>query len=497
MSVTDFTALLPILLTAGTALCSMMWIAISRQHLVVAIISVSGCLLSLASVPFAVQVAPRTITPLVQVDTYALFFIGLIVSASLIVTLLAYDYLKAQQGNLEEFYVLLILAAVGAEILTVATHFASLFLGLELLTISLYGLIAYQRNNLSSLEAGMKYLILSATSSAFLLFGMAFIYFETGSLEFIQLAAVFSQTGIVNVFLLAGFAMLLTGIGFKIAMVPFHMWTPDVYQGASAPVVAFIATVSKGAMVAVFLRLFLITEMSHSSLVIVVLSSLAAFSMVVGNLLALLQHNVKRLLACSSIAHMGYLLVALLASGSMAIEAVSFYLVAYFVTTLGAFGVIAHLSTSGIEPEQLEDYQGLFWRNPWIAGILTAMVLSLAGIPLTAGFIGKFYVIAAGLSAELWLLIILFVLNSVIGLFYYLRLIRVMASHPVNHAILSARMPTNQRLSGVVLAGLTILLLWFGTYPVPLIALIESMQPSMSNAVTSVTSDTMMTLMSQ
>jgi len=496
MSVTDFTALLPVLLTAGTALCSMVSIAISRHHLVVAIISVSGCFFSLACLPLVSQVVPRTITPLVHVDTYALFFTGLILSASLIVTVLAYDYLKRQRDNQEEFYVLLILAAVGAEILTVATHFASLFLGLELLTISLYGLIAYQRNNLSSLEAGMKYLILSATSSAFLLFGMAFIYFETGSLGFAEFAAVFSQTGMVNVILLAGFAMLLTGIGFKLAMVPFHMWTPDVYQGAPAPVVAFIATVSKGAMMAVFLRLFLIAEMSHSSRIMFVLSSLAALSMLVGNILALLQNNVKRLLACSSIAHMGYLLVAVLSSGSMAIEAVSFYLVAYVVTMLGAFGVISILSISGIEPEQLEDYQGLFWRRPMIGGIFAAMVLSLAGIPLTAGFIGKFYIIAAGISSELWLLVILFVLNSVIGLFYYLRLIRAMVSHPVNHVILSARMPTTQRLSGMVLAGLTILLLWFGTYPVPLIALIESMESSMSTESMSVGSDTM-NLMSQ
>ena len=196
------------------------------------------------------------------------------------------------------------------------------------------------------------------------------------------------------------------GIGFKLALVPFHMWTPDVYEGAPAPITAFVATVSKGAMFALLLRYFNQSGARNSTALLLVLTIVAIASMFAGNLLALLQNNVKRILAYSSIAHLGYLIVAFEAGGDMAGFAVAFYFVAYFATMLGAFGVVTMLSTPGNDLGDLESYRGLFWRRPMIASVFTVMLLSLAGIPLTAGFVGKFYIVAAGASVSLWLLVV-------------------------------------------------------------------------------------------
>ena len=247
--------------------------------------------------------------------------------------------------------------------------------------------------------------------------------------------------------LLTGLALTLTGFGFKLGLVPFHLWTPDVYEGAPAPVTAFVATVSKGAMFALLLRYF--HGPGAKGTVFVALSVVAVASMLVGNLLALLQDNVKRILAYSSIAHMGYVLVAFLAGGALAEQAVMFYLAAYFVTTLGALGIVTAISGAERDADRLTDYSGLFWRSPATAGVMTAMMLSLAGIPLTAGFLGKFYVVAAGASATVWWLVIALVVTSVIGLYYYLRVVVIMYQ-------VDASIPASRRISfgdGLLLAS--------------------------------------------
>jgi NADH-quinone oxidoreductase subunit N len=260
------------------------------------------------------------------------------------------------------------------------------------------------------------------------------------------------------------------------------MWAPDVYQGAPAPVTAFVATVSKGAMVALLLRYFLEIAAFRSEALWWALAGIAVLSMFAGNLLALLQDNVKRLLAYSSISHLGYLLVAFLAGGSLVVEAVTFYLAAYFITTLGAFGIVSVLSKPGREAEAMDDYRALFWNRPWVAMVFTVMLLSLAGIPLTAGFIGKFYVIAAGVDSSLWVLIVVLVVNSVIGLFYYLRVIVAMAAEGSR----DTREPDQAQslqvsyADGLVLATLSGLLFWLGLYPAPLIGLMQAMERSLA-----------------
>ncbi len=478
MAQADFIALLPLLATAVSSLIVLLLAAFHRDHGLVATVTSLGLTIAFLTLPVAAGVAPRQVTPLLRIDAYALFYAGLILAASLAVTILSHGYLKKEEGQREEFYALLLFATLGAMTLAAAAHFAAFFLGLELLSVSLYVLIAYIRTDHRPLEAGIKYLILSGTSSAFLLFGMALIYYQSGTMEFVRTAAVLAGAIELPSTFLVGLAFILTGVGFKLAVVPFHMWAPDVYQGAPAPVTAFVATVSKGAMVALLLRYFVEIAAFRSEMLWWVLAGIATLSMFAGNLLALLQNNVKRLLAYSSIAHLGYLLVAFLAGGPLVVEAVTFYLAAYFITTLGAFGVVSVLSMPGREAEAVDDYQALFWNRPWIAMVFTVMLLSLAGIPLTAGFIGKFYVIAAGVDSSLWVLIVLLVVNSIIGLFYYLRVIVAMAADG-RRGDREADQPQALHVSNadsLVLAALSGLLFWLGLYPAPLIRLVQTMQ---------------------
>jgi NADH-quinone oxidoreductase subunit N len=226
--------------------------------------------------------------------------------------------------------------------------------------------------------------------------------------------------------MLAGFGLVLAGVGFKLALVPFHMWTPDIYQGAPVPVTTFIATISKGAILALALRLFIDIRGFENATLVIILSIISVLSMFTGNLLALKQTSMKRLLAYSSIAHLGYLLITLIAGSSAGIEAAIFYLAAYIITSLGAFGILSILSVCEQDADNIEDLKGLFWTNPWIASVLTIALLSLAGIPITAGFISKFYIVLAGVKSGLWLLAFSLVINSVISLYYYLRVIKTM-----------------------------------------------------------------------
>lgn len=463
MTPSDLVTLLPVFILALTIVGVLLTLTCHRNHRITATLTVIG----LALAGLAVLPAPASphVMKLLVMDGIARFFMGLIIAATAAVALLAVGYLPRLDEPPEEFYLLLLLATLGSCVLVASTHFVSFFLGLELLSVSLYALIAYPRGQKGSLEAGFKYLVLAATSAAFLLFGLALIYAEAGSMEFAHLST--SPTLMV----LAGVGLVIVGVGFKLALVPFHWWTPDVYEGAPAPVTAYVATVSKGAIFALLLRFFSQAPLENSRALVVVFWIIAIGSMVAGNLLALLQNNVKRILAYSSIAHLGYLLVAFLANGELRLTAVAYYFVAYFVTMLGAFGVVTVLTGPAGEPGMIADYRGLFWRRPWLAGIFTAMLLSLAGIPLTAGFVGKFLLVAAGVGAGLWPLLATLVITSVIGLFYYLRIVVVLYETPEQPA---AATPPLSKIGLAVLAALTLLLVGLGVYPTPLVTLIQA-----------------------
>jgi NADH-quinone oxidoreductase subunit N len=460
MTETDFLCLAPLLVIALAPVVIMIIISVLRNYEVVYGFSVLSLLFAFASVFFVVPAIPHSIEPLFIIDIYSLFFLGIIILTALFVTLLSYDYIRQLQGVREEYYIILFTSTLGASLLAVSNHFALFFLGLETLSISLYILIAFQRSKDSSIEAGIKYLILASVSSAFLLFGMALIYTALGTMQFSGIVSVLTRYGQLSPLVTSGFGMMMVGIGFKLALVPFHMWTPDVYQGAPAPVTAYIATVSKGAVMAVLIRFFFDIRGFENQYIFLVISGIAILSMFVGNLLAIRQQNIKRLLAYSSIANMGYLIIILLTGTEKGIQASIFYLVSYFITTIGAFGVISLLSTCQHEAEKIEDYRGLFWKRPWIAIVFTLSMLSLAGIPVTAGFIAKFYVIFEGMKSGLMVLVFSMIINSVIGLYYYLRVITTMFS-----ASTETKLPTLSLTGNITLSLIALGILILGVYP--------------------------------
>lgn len=466
MTLAELIALLPVIIAAAVALVVMSAIAVARRHGLTLILTVSGMGLLLAVLPLVATQVPMTVTPLLRVDGLALFYTGLVTLAAMVTALLIFGYVGPGETAREELYLLLSTALLGAVVLVSSRHLAAFFLGLELVSVSLFAMLAYPRWRLRSLEAGTKYLVLSAMSSTLILFAMALTYAELGALGFAEIGARLAAQSAVTGYLLAATALFMAGIGFKLSLVPFHLWTPDVYQGAPAPVVGFLATVSKGAVLVLAVRYVVETGVHAQPHVFGVLELIAVASMIAGNLLALLQHNVKRILAYSSIAHFGYLLVALLAAGELGLEALGFYLAAYFVSTLGAFGVVAVCSDEAHEAEALADYAGLAWRRPWLAGVFIFMLLSLAGIPLSAGFVAKFYVFTAAVHGALWLLITVLVATSIVGLFYYLRIVAVMFAAPGETPAPGGAVP---RIAAAVLAVITLALIVLGVYPTVLI----------------------------
>ena len=489
MTTTDLVALSPILAMGAFCIITMLGIAVRRDHATIATLAAASTVMTLGTLPLAASVTPRTVAMLLRLDTYALLYMGLLSAATLIVIALAYRYLALHvedREECEEFYLLVLVATFGAFVLTASVHFASFFLGLELISVSLYGLIGYLRTSRAPLEASLKYLLLSSTASAFLLFGMALLYFQTGTMVFAEVGAAMTTHGTKPLLWLGGFTLVMVAVGFKLGLVPFHLWIPDVYQGAPAPTTAYVATVSKVAVAALLLRFVSDLRILEIPALSTFFAFLAVISMFGGNFLALQQQNVKRLLAYSSIAHFGYLLVALLAGGPFAAEAVTFYLVAYVTMTLGAFGVVTARSTPLRDADAFEDYRGLFWSRPWLAVTFILSLLSLAGIPITAGFFGKFYAIAAGVQADLWLLVLLLITNSVIGVYFYLRLIVTMFDR--SSVEIAVGDGTRHEVPGHWATALSLgliasVLLWLGGYPGPVIDFIRTTVVSLSTSV--------------
>jgi NADH-quinone oxidoreductase subunit N len=466
ISANDFLALSPLILLAASSVLVMLLISLKFSHRTIQVCSLLLFAICLASLFYIQKLVPYHVEPLLVIDSFSIFIMALIIISAMVVSIFSYVYFEEKEESPKEYYVLLFLCTLGACILAVSENFISLFLGLEILTVGLYALIAYLRGRHHNIEAGTKYLILAAFSSSFLLFGMALMYLQTGGMEFSTIATGLRKELELPPLFLTGFGMLLVGLGFKLAVVPFHMWTADVYQGAPTPVTAFIASASKVAVLAVLFRFLVQINGFRFKLVLLIIICIAIASMIVGNLLALKQQNVKRILAYSSIAHLGYLMVAFLPGNAMGIRALSFYLTAYVITTLTAFGIMIVLSAKDDDAEDIESYKGLFWQRPELACILTASLLSLAGIPLTAGFVGKFYILASGVASGFWVIALVLVLSSVIGLYYYLRIITAMFSEKSPVVRKGSRThPVFYVLSVVVLSGLAILIVWFGVSP--------------------------------
>ncbi len=488
LTIQNLEALLPLLITAATTVFVMLAIAIKRNHWWNATASVIGLNLALLSTGYvffgdslfpeavAKSLIPQTVTPLFVVDGFSLFFSALILVSALAATTLTNAYVESFKRNREEIYLLITIATAGGIVLTMAHHMVSLFIGLEMMSIALYGMVAYTYDRARSLEAAIKYMVLSATASAVMLFGMALIYAQFGTLSFSEIGA--KVGGTMGFMVTIGGMMMMIGLLFKLSLAPFHLWTPDVYEGAPAPVGAFLATAAKVAVFAVLVRFVVIEakEVMNFETTKITLILIACLSMLIGNLLALLQSNIKRMLGYSSIAHFGYLFaLVLLGGGQYGIEGFAAYLAIYVVTAIVAFGAVTLMSTADAtrDADTLEDFHGLFWHRPVLASIFTLALFSLAGIPLTAGFIGKIYVVIAAVNAGFWgwVALAFVVLGSSIGIYFYLRTIISMFLTNKNLVPFDAKMNWGQRTGGIIVFASAVLILVIGVIPNPLISL--------------------------
>jgi NADH-quinone oxidoreductase subunit N len=472
----ELASLIPLLLVASISVILLLLIAFVRDHKLTCWVTCVGFAMAAYWAFADMGNAAQQITPLLIIDDFSRLLGGVVLLVSLACGWMSYAYLETADEISEEYYILLSLAALGAFVLVASNHFASMFIGLELMSVSLFAMVGYmahskQQANMT-LEAGVKYMVLSGVSSSFLLFGVALIYAYAGNLT-IDLQVVADGPRLQSGYLVVGSALLLVGVAFKMSWIPFHMWTPDVYQGAPAPVTGFLAGAVKVAVFAFAMRWLMMAQGDYLNLLLLGLTVMAVLSMVVGNLLALQQDNLKRLLGYSSIAHMGYIIVTLAASVtqghaalSTALEGATIYLITYASMTMLAFAVISQLAAKDrrFESGTLVQYEGLLFQQPLLASALVLAMLALAGMPLTAGFIGKYYLVLVAVDSQLWLLLSLLVLGSSIGLYYYLRVILVLCKVPVSDGGLV--FGTNQKLLLLLLASVT---LWLGLYPTPVI----------------------------
>jgi NADH-quinone oxidoreductase subunit N len=369
----------------------------------------------------------QTLSGMVAVDGFAIFARTVILAATVLGLLVAQGYLRREQVEGPEYHALLLLSASGMLLMTSANDLIVVFLALEILSIALYVLAAFDRSRLESGEAGLKYFVLGALSSAVLLYGVAMVYGATGTTSLTGIAAFLAQNTLFSSgLLLAGFALILVGLGFKVAAVPFHMWTPDVYQGSPTPVTAFMAAGAKAAGFAALLRVFISGFGNYAVDWKPLIMVLAVASLLVGSIVALVQQDVKRMLAYSSISHAGYVLIGVQAGTVKGVASALFYLLTYTFMVVGSFAVVTVVGRKGDRCHSLDDYRGLGSRGPLLAGAMTFLLLAQAGIPLTSGFVAKFAVFAASVDAKEYGLTLVGVITTVIAAFFYLRVIVLM-----------------------------------------------------------------------
>jgi NADH-quinone oxidoreductase subunit N len=414
----------------------------------------------------------RGFNGMVALDGYALFFDLVIGYATGLSLLLSMDYIRREGIESGEFYLLVMLSAVGMVLMAAATDLILIFLALETMSLSLYVLAGFFRRRLEGGEASMKYFLLGAFASAFFLYGIALVFGATGSTNLDAIPVAIAAGRGSDPLLVIGAGLLLVGFGFKISSVPFHMWTSDVYEGAPTAVTAFIATGSKAAAFAALLRVVNASGRAAPLDWSAIFWILAVLSMTVGNVIAIAQQNVKRLLAYSSIAQVGYMLVGVVAGGALGNGSVLFYLLVYTFTTAGAFGVVLLLERDGREAVRLEDYGGLAARHPLLALALTLFLLSLIGIPPTAGFVGKFALFASGVRAGYVWLVVIGVLNSALAAYYYLRLIVFMYMREPAAGGPAALAPSFAGCLALIVALWGVMQL--GVFPAPLLDLAQS-----------------------
>jgi NADH-quinone oxidoreductase subunit N len=410
---------------------------------------------------------------MLEVQGYGRFFATLIVLITILTLGFCHPYAKIRNIAGDELYGLILFAALGMILVAGATHWLTFFLGLEVLSLSLYVLIAIRKGDPGSEEAAIKYFVVGAVAGAFLTFGIAIIYALTGTLNIAESLSADAPAGGVSLIFL-GLSLILVGIGFKISMVPFHLWTPDVYQGAPAPVTAFLSTGSKVALFAALLRFASYFSNELWTYLTPPLWILAVLTMGIGTISALAQSQVKRLLAYSSIAQMGYLLMTLLSVKQNGATAIMFYLTAYALMDLGAFGTLGLLSAAKTDLDSLADFQGLAYSHPWRSAILAVSLISLSGLPPTAGFIGKFAMFQAVLQARYTIIAIIGIVTVMLSIYFYFKVIVALFMRPAERAVSIPSAPLAGRFAGGMVL---ILILLLGIIPGSLFSLIEKALP--------------------
>ncbi|HZU72117.1 MAG TPA: NADH-quinone oxidoreductase subunit N [Acidimicrobiales bacterium] len=467
----DYVAILPELILIGAAVVMMVGASLTPSRPPAGTWSAFTALASAGSLGAAWFQWDRvshhgsftTIAGSVAVDGYSEFFLILISVAVALGSLVADDYLRREGLDGPEFYVLALLSGSGAMFLAVADDLIVVFLGLEVLSIALYVMAGYHTRRRESQEAAMKYFVLGAFSSAIFLYGIALVYGATGSSNLVRIGQFLATNVIVsNGVLLAGLSMLVIGLGFKVAAVPFHSWSPDVYQGSPTPVTGYMAAAAKAAGFAGLLRVlfspFALMRSDWQPIVTV----LAAITLGVGAVVALVQSDVKRLLAYSSINHAGFVLVGVAAGTTRGVSAALYYLFTYTFMVIGSFAVVTLVGRRGDARHRLEDYRGLGRQRPVLAGVFAFLLLAQSGVPFTTGFLAKFYVIAAAMSASSYPLAILAILFAVVAAFYYLKLVLIMYSAPEAATDTAPAIPP---AAGLVLALTSGFTLAFGLVP--------------------------------
>ena len=421
------------------------------------VIATIGTLFGLAATAYQTNFYGSAFYNTIRVDTFSVFFHFVILLVALVVVLTSFEYLEVQRIRSGEYYGLILFGAVGMMLMSAAVELVLIFIALEISSISTYILAGMRRRAAESAEASLKYFLLGSFATAFFLYGVALIFGATGTTNVYGIARYLQGQPSVLAYLAVG--LMFVGLGFKVASAPFHVWTPDVYEGSPAPVVGLMSTGPKAAAFAVLLRVLFATG-APGWFWMVWIS--AALSMTLGNIGALVQQNVKRLLAYSSIAHAGYLLVAFAAAKQVGISAAIFYAASYAAMNVGAFAVVSHFASGGEKYVTLEDYSGLGRRSPILAAILTIFLLSLIGIPVTGGFFAKFYVFSAALQSNLVGLTIIGVINSAIAAYYYLRVIVYMYMREERVGAPVARIPAGL---GIGLAISLIATIYLGVLP--------------------------------
>ena len=429
-----------------------------KSQKVLGLIALLGTLAGLGATWFMSQSPGLAFWDMVRVDGFSVFFHVLVIAISAVVILSSYEYMTVQRIRAGEYYALILFGAVGMALMSSAVELVLIFIALEISSISSYVLAGFRRREAASAESSLKYFLLGSFATAFFLYGVALMFGATGSTN-IDLISRALRSGPIPLLAFVAVALMFVGLGFKVAAAPFHVWTPDVYEGAPAPIVGFMSTAPKAAAFAVLLRVIFVINVPGTVWLIWVA---AALSMTLGNVCALVQNNVKRLLAYSSIAHAGYLLMAFAAAPQMGTSSAMFYTAAYAAMNLGAFAVVSHFANAGERYVTLEDYEGLGRSSPLLAATLTIFLLSLIGIPMTGGFFAKFYVFSAAVKANLIWLTIIGVLNSGVGAYYYLRIIVMMYMRESRKEVPVAPVPF---ALGLALVACTAATLYLGIFP--------------------------------